>query len=304
MINSLSILLPTYNCRCTKLVGLLQRQCMSITEKHDNFKFEIIVADDASTDTALVEENKAICQLEHVRYIIMPKNVGRAKIRNILASEATCEWVLFMDGDLNLDNPQFIEKYLLTDKELMVGGITIGGDEKQWGNNLRWRYEKHCEQQHSALMRQRNGETALRTTNFCIMRKLILSHPFDENFTHYGYEDVLLGKALAADGVTFTHIDNTVLLDDYESNDEYICKTEEAMRTLAEFRDILRGHSTLLATVEKIHNSKLSTLSCMLLEMVWKTSNNTIKHQLKSNKPSVLLFNIYRLLYLSHLINQ
>ena len=45
MSKSLSILLPTYNCICTALVGELQRQCVA-----EGADFEIIVADDASPD--------------------------------------------------------------------------------------------------------------------------------------------------------------------------------------------------------------------------------------------------------------
>ena len=48
MLKSLSILLPTYNCNCVKLVTELHRQC--VESKVD---FEIIVADDCSPDNTV-----------------------------------------------------------------------------------------------------------------------------------------------------------------------------------------------------------------------------------------------------------
>ena len=76
MSKSLSILLPTYNCICTALVGELQRQCVA-----EGADFEIIVADDASPDKRFIAENRAIARLDGVRYIERERNVGRSAIR-------------------------------------------------------------------------------------------------------------------------------------------------------------------------------------------------------------------------------
>ena len=73
MSKSLSILLPTYNCICTALVGELQRQCVA-----EGADFEIIVADDASPDKRFITENRAIARLDGVRYIERERNVGRS----------------------------------------------------------------------------------------------------------------------------------------------------------------------------------------------------------------------------------
>ena len=51
MIKSLSILLPSYNNECVSFVKRLQEQAENI--KDDDFKYEIIVADDGSTDKSL-----------------------------------------------------------------------------------------------------------------------------------------------------------------------------------------------------------------------------------------------------------
>ena len=54
--NALSILIPTYNYCCLSLVESLHAQATA----QDGLSFEILVADDGSTDTATVTANRAI----------------------------------------------------------------------------------------------------------------------------------------------------------------------------------------------------------------------------------------------------
>ncbi len=75
MKNELSILIPCYNCRCGKLVNVLHALLKKEEERHgrEAFRYEIIVADDGSTDTASIEENKYINSLNNCRYVIREK---------------------------------------------------------------------------------------------------------------------------------------------------------------------------------------------------------------------------------------
>ena len=68
MINSLSILIPTYNNVCLELVRDLQAQA-SILSSENDFEYEIIVADDGSTDKNTIEKNSEINGLDNCRYI-------------------------------------------------------------------------------------------------------------------------------------------------------------------------------------------------------------------------------------------
>ncbi len=91
MINTLSILIPTYNNVCIELVRSLQAQASLLSSPSESssessdFKYEILVADDGSTDKATIEGNRIINTLPHCRYMEREKNVGRAVIRNFLA---------------------------------------------------------------------------------------------------------------------------------------------------------------------------------------------------------------------------
>ena len=113
MINSLSILIPTYNNVCLELVRNLQAQA-SILSSENDFEYEIIVADDGSTDKNTIEKNCEINELDNCRYIERKENIGRAAIRNFLAKEAKYLWLLFLDSDLKLDNSDFIRNYMLS----------------------------------------------------------------------------------------------------------------------------------------------------------------------------------------------
>ena len=287
----LSILLPVYNCSCVALVTELQRQCVEC-----GTEFEIIVADDGSSVASYIEHNLRIERLDGVRYITRKQNVGRSAIRNFLISQAQGEWFLFIDGDLTLDNSHFIRRYLQAKSNVVVGGIRIGGDPNRWKNNLRYHYEKAYEQKNTPQDRQCHATKHFRTTNFLAHKDIMMEHSFDENFVQYGYEDVLFGKSLAMDHIAITHIDNPITLDFFESNSEFLDKTEQSLRTLYTFRNQLKGYSQLLETAEKIKKLYLQKL----VDAAYFLVGQRIKKHLQGNNPSIFLFNVYKLMYYIH----
>ena len=287
----LSILLPVYNCSCVALVTELQRQCVEC-----GTEFEIIVADDGSSVASYIEHNLRIERLDGVRYITRKQNVGRSAIRNFLISQAQGEWLLFIDGDLTLDNSHFIRRYLQAKSNVVVGGIRIGGDPDIWKDNLRYHYEKAYEQKNTPQDRQCHATKHFRTTNFLAHKDIMMEHSFDENFVQYGYEDVLFGKSLAMDHIAITHIDNPITLDFFESNSEFLDKTEQSLRTLYTFRNQLKGYSKLLETAEKIKKLHLQKL----VNAAYFLVGQRIKKHLQGNNPSIFLFNVYKLMYYIH----
>lgn len=288
----LSILLPVYKCSCVALVTELQRQCVEC-----GIAYEIIVADDGTmadaTNQYIVECNKVIGQLEGVQYIIRQENVGRSAIRNFLFSQSKGDRILFIDGDLSLDNPDFIRRYMQAESDVVVGGIKIGGNPEQWKGNLRYKYECAFERKNSLSHRQKRPFQSFRTTNFMVKRAVFVQHPFDERLTHYGYEDVLWGKALEENGVQITHVNNPITLTDYENNTLFIDKTEESLRTLYEYQMLLKGYSKLLEMKDRMVRFHL--VKAILI--VHKLFGKKVKKLLQGNKPSVFLFNVYKLMY-------
>ena len=103
---NLSVLIPTYNQSCLELVSQLQTQL-----EQAGVPYEIIVADDGSTDQAAVEANLGIANLERCQYIVRKENAGRAAIRNFLAQTAQYDHLLFIDSDMSVVSDQYIARY-------------------------------------------------------------------------------------------------------------------------------------------------------------------------------------------------
>ena len=285
----ISVLIPTYNHVCVALVKGLAQQLEAV-----GGDYEIIVADDGSTDAATVAENQVINTLPHCRYIVREENVGRAAIRNFLVREAQQPYVLFIDSDMTLISDDFIRRYLDSDCDTVIdGGVAIGGDPDTLKGNLRYRYEKAEEARHTAPERQKTPYQHLHTANLLVRRDLMLDHPFDERFRHYGYEDVLLGKSLREQRIPIAHIDNPLGFSTFETNADFVAKTEEGLRTLGQFRDDLRGYSRLLTLISNIHIPAVLTV----IRLWHRLFGRLERRNLCGNRPSITVFKLYRLGY-------
>lgn len=287
MRQELSILIPVYNECCVRLVKELSRQAEAV----EGLNYEIIVADDGSTDALIVAENEHINEMQNCRYVVREENVGRAVIRNFLARQARYEWLLFIDCDMTVRSEQFLTNYLLSEGEsILYGGYVVGEGD---GGNLRYRYEKASELHHTVEKRRMNPYRDFHTSNFMIRRELMLQFPFDERFRRYGYEDVLQGKLFRQHGIAITHIDNPLGFDTFEGNEQFLRKTEEGLRTLHEFRQELRGYNNLLTLVNGIHVGMVrSLLRCLHRLFAPLERRNLVGHQ-----PSLIIFKLYKLGY-------
>lgn len=298
----LSILLPSYNNVCVSLVQVLQRQADALRGKLDKpFRYEIIVADDCSTDAACIDANRVIGDMLHCRYLRMEQNVGRAQIRNVLISESRGDYVLLIDSDLFLCDDNYLYKYATSTADVVYGGTRIGGEgfamvdneanTENLKGNLRYIYEKKAEPSHRAVFRQLRPNQEISVCNLYARRDIMEAHPFDSRFKAYGYEDVLFGKRLAESGIEVTHIDNAVLINEFESNSVFVKKTEEAILTLCRFEQDLEGYSNL--------KTKVTTLGRYIplsLFRLWhRIMKNKEKRNLTGSKPSLLLFKLYKL---------
>lgn len=270
------------------MVKALSTQCENIEGLH----YEIIVADDGSSNEHTRVVNKEILELDNIQYIIRKSNVGRVAIRNFLAKEAQYKWLLFIDSDMSVDNDEFILKYLEQDDkfDVIYGGYSLAfGDS----SNLRYIYEKNAEKAHVASKRKCHSYLDLHTANLLISREVILSIPFDERIKNYGYEDVLLGKKLKENNIEILHIDNQLTLDNYESNEDYLEKTKEGLHTLKVFSNELHGYSRLLTIAERLSQYHQR----WIIKLFWKISQKHLERKLISKKPSLFTYTIYKLGY-------
>ena len=284
----LSILIPNYNNVCVGLVSVLQQQAAAL-----DIDYEILVADDASPDKDAIERNLAINTLPHCRYIVKEQNTGAADTRNFLGRNSRYRWLLFMDCDIVIPDGHFLERYVTDGHEGVVhGGICIV-DDNSLRHNLRYLYEKSAEPTHTAERRQSNRYHEFRSTNFLIDREVFKASPFDERFTRSGYEDVLFGKMLKQRKVPITHIDNPVMMTEFEGNADYVAKIERSLQTLYTFRDELRGYSRILTIDQGIHIGLVRGV----IRLWHRVFGGLERRNLCGERPILELFNIYRLGY-------
>lgn len=290
MIQELSVLIPVYNSCCTGQVERLWKLC-----DEAGIRFEIIVADDGSTDPSV---NEAVNALPHCRLIIKTENSGSAATRNLLAQEAQYDWLLFIDADVDISRDDYIHRHIVCAEgnEVVNGGIAVGGYQPQ---NLRWLYEKHAEPLHDAIHRQAMSHREFRSTNFLIHREVMLRSPFDERFKASGYEDVFFGRTLHKAQIRITHIDNPVTISSFEPNDRFIVKTERNLQTLHRFSNELKDFSGIITWSQRL-SFLYPVLSSILPTLRRNLSSPTPFRSFCSicgPQPRLLFYNLYRLIY-------
>ena len=283
----LSVLIPTYNYVCVKLVSDLQRQAKEL-----GCPYEILVADDASEEVCK-RENRKINLIPHCKYIELEENVGRAHIRNILGYQARYEYLLFIDSDAAVVSGCFLGNYMAVRRQAPViyGGLVHPLKLPSPEMALAYRYEKHAEPRFTAERRARHPYEVFRTFNFMIRRDVFLKHPFDESIVRYGHEDTLFGKSLKADGIAILHIDNPLMNCGLDDGENLLRETEESLRTLYLLRGKLEGSSGILRLHGILKRFRMEGLVRRLFGMV----RLLLRRNLLGRHPSLWAFGFYKI---------
>ena len=285
----LSILIPTYNYNVVPLVLELQKQCLEC-----EITFEILVFDDSSK--LFFDENQQINSLENCRFSKNNSNLGRGKNINFLAESARFDWLLIMDCDTFPTQNNYIQKYIskINENEKVVfGGIQYKKEQPKKDQLLRWIYGNSRE---SLSVEKRNSnpnENAL-TSNLLIEKEVFLSNPFDKSITNYGYEDLVFLSELKEKGVLVTHIDNPTFHLGLETSQEFLEKTRISLtnlKSIAETNPRASSESKIL----KIYNILNKINLASLISYLFKITERKIAQNLLSQKPSLLLFDLYKL---------
>lgn len=280
----LSILIPTYNYDCTQLVRDLQKQAeKALTE------YEIIVMDD--TSATCKETNRDINSLPHCQYIELTENIGRSRIRNRLADMARYDFLLFMDCDAAVCKSDFISTYLSyckTQSQVVIGGTAYDPHETNPAYSLRLTY---------GLKREgnQNYDGCFTTFNFMIPHKIFNLVRFNEDIHGYGHEDTLFGICLTERKIPIIHINNPLVHKGLEENGIFLQKTETANANLLKlYRETKRPE---LPATSRLLNTYLNlpTFVRWCLGATFRLLKPLITKQLCSKKPSLFLFDCYKL---------
>ena len=287
----ISICIGIYNWDCTKLIFDL-----SEAAEHLDVPCEIILIDDASEESYQVLNRKAAAA-PHVVYQENATNQGRAAIRNQLAAAAQYPYLIFMDCDTSLPNPDFLQNYLhCLPADVIVGGTIYRQEPPEKDKLLRWHYGKQREEI-PAEIRNQNPNSAFSTCNFLISKKILNDIHFDESLTGYGHEDTLLGLQLEEKGIIIQHINNPLIHNVSVNNDHYLRQLDNACKNLLLISSRIKNtrnfinSSRLLQAKEKLEKCHLTKA----YRFFYRCFSPILLSNLKSAHPSMLFLDLYKL---------
>jgi hypothetical protein len=286
----LSILIPVYNYNAFPLVLELHKQCSEC-----NLKYEIICQDDASN--TFLAQNNEINTLENCIFSSNETNLGRGKNINRMAGKATYNWMLILDCDIFPQSSHFIKEYHLkiqeNDSSIVFGGILYDQKKPEKDQLLRWNYGNQRESL-SVEKRKRKPNSRALTSNVLLKKELFLQYPFDENITKYGYEDLCFMMTLEANKINVNHIENPAFHLNLETSAFFLDKTKTALENLVYIMNSKKTDlkdSKIITVYSFLKKIKLTRLTVYFFNLF----ENRITAQLISDKPSLLLFDLYKL---------
>jgi len=295
----LSILIPIFNFDVTDLVLELNNQALAT-----NVKYEIILLDDASTDS-FREINRNLSQQNHIKYIEETDNIGRSKIRNKLASLASYPYLLFMDCDSQILNPDYIATYLnYCEEDIVVYGGRVYSQRRPAETELllRWKHGRSREE-FTIDKRIKSPNKSFMTNNFLISISLFNRIRFNEEMEGYGHEDTLFGYDLKKNNIKVLHIDNPLIHIGLESNSLFLIKTRESIRNLKNifnqngYEKLLIEDIKLLGYYKFFRKTKLD----LITRLLFKISERLLVRNLLSRNPNLLVYDLFKLGYLCSL---
>ncbi|MCF6364744.1 MAG: glycosyltransferase [Bacteroidales bacterium] len=294
----LSVLIPIYNFDIRQFINELHSQAV-----HNKIDFEIILADDAS-DLNFRKINIETDKLENVKYIQLTKNIGRSAIRNYLAEQAKYDYLLFADCDSEIQNKDFIKKYIFDCKNEVVlcGGRTYKKDKPFCNKEyFRWYYGTKREVK-NAEERNKFPNRSFMTNNYIISKSIHNLIKFDEKIAEYGHEDTLFGTELKRKNIKIKHIDNPLIHIGLETCTDFISKTKNGIENLVY---LLKSYDypELFEDIKLLNIYKKTSSLSFLFRLYFKIFRKLTEKNLCGTHPSLKLFDLYKLAYL-HKINR
>ncbi len=288
----LSILIPTYHYNVYPLAQEMARMADAA-----DIRYEIICLDDGSG--GFRTENEKINELPHASFSKLETNIGRSAIRNLLARKANYENLLFLDADVLPQSADFLQRYLPyldgSDK-IVYGGIRYQIEPPSIEQRLRWVYGNEREAL-DVETRQKHPYRSFLTLNFLTTKSVLATVPFNEAIPNLRHEDTFFSYELSKAGVPMVHIENPVWHHGLEDSLRFLQKSEEAIVALQSLVS-----SGLLPSSYARLSAVYTTLSRFGLRFLFATAfrlwRKTLRQHLLGTRPSMRLFDLYRLGYL------
>lgn len=283
----ISFLIPIYNWDVRNLVKTISNQIDQV-----GIPAEVVCLDDHSAETFKML-NREIQSYAHCTYSELPANVGRSKIRNILALKSQYSNLVFIDGDSSILQEDYVLNY---HKAFQQHAFIYGGtiyreeipDNRDW--ILRWKYGQKKEAL-SAKDREIKDHVHFMTNNFGIEKQLWNHHRFDESISTYGYEDFVFAKNILNQGIQLFQMDNPVQHDGLDDSKTFLKKTNDALENLLK----LYQDQEIQTPITNAYRQLKRTMMIKVYAVLFTVFTSAIERNLHSKKPSLWLFNIWKL---------
>ena len=290
----LSINIPVYNIEVYGLVFLLNEQAKKL-----GIDYEIRIYDDGST-VAFKELNRKIKPIERVVYFELPKNLGRAAIRNKMGRESVFKYLLFIDADSEPVSENYLKNYLVAVEEntVICGGTAYKPVKPEPEKILRWVYGRKREAVSAEIRNQKKG-FIITSNNFLIEKQIFAETGFREEVRKYGHEDTLLGFDLAKKGIRVKHIDNPVFHTGLESSADFLQKTRTGLQSLYFIsNELLPNDETFFGQVHFLRQfRKLRRfIPLFFLKFLNKIFGYFLEKNLTGKNPRLFFFDLYKVL--------
>lgn len=284
----ISVCIPVYNFDVRELVYDLKKQI-----KNQSIGAEIILIDDASAENFKQINNELQNEVE--KFILLEKNIGRSRIRNLFLNYTKGDFLLFLDCDVKIDDKNFLANYLKEIQQNRGVDVVYGNFkiDSTHGETLRNRYSVEKE---IFYVERSIDFTLLKTVNFIINRNVLDKFRFHENLKNYGYEDFVFAKTLEFADVKFAAIQNPVIHFDDTSNEVFLSKTETAIDSLFQLSQNPSNERYIKdIKVYKVAKNIVDLKMRSVFLFIYSLLKRSIKKNLRSKNPDLKYFDVYKL---------
>jgi hypothetical protein len=261
-------------------------------------EFEILCQDDFSSSSYLLENN-AVNTLQNCSFSINKINLGRGRNINSISEKAKFNWLLILDCDVFPADKYFIKNYIEVISssiyKIIFGGISYESRTVENQKLLRWVYGSKRESLPVELRQKKPFSSAL-TSNILIKKELFIKNPFDNSIIKYGYEDLCLLSVLESKKNQILHINNSAYHLNLETSNQFLEKTKTSLENLNFIIDANILNPKDLKII-KIYNLVKKNGLRKFVVFIFNKFEVQIIRNLLSEKPSLLLFDLYKLGY-------
>lgn len=286
-----SVLIPVHNYDVSELIDVIYKQA-----EKEKVSYEIIVLDDASNNLDFKKKNKTkIENTPHCFLIEFSKNKGRTFARNALAKRAKYDYLLFLDADVLPKNNNFIRQFMpyVNKYDLVFGGVDYTEKPPKENQLLRWKYGRERE---AKKVDERNKYKYLSVISMSLfIKKEIFLQVNNFYKNEYGL-DVLFCRNLEMIKANIIHIHNPIIHYGLENSASFLKKSIQAMKTIHQLAEIKKIPSTY-RPVQKANKILIKYKLSFLYRLTFKLFKPFILKNLTSKRPSLRLFDFYRLYY-------